>query len=252
VFDATLHTQVVWALFALAGLTFVLLFFISAPYGRHARAGWGPSMPSRLVWVVMESPSVLVFFVVFAFGAHRGEVVPLVLLVLWQLHYVHRTYVFPFRIRAKGKRTPVVVGFMALAFTSVNAWVNAAWIGHLGTYELGWLVDPRFLGGVALFLVGWVINLHADTVLIRLRAPGETGYRIPQGGLYRYVSCPNYLGEILEWIGWALATWSLAGAAFAVYTIANLAPRARTHHRWYQDTFPDYPPERRALLPFIA
>jgi hypothetical protein len=65
------------------------------------------------------------------------------------------------------------------------------------------------------------------------------------------VSCPNYLGEIIEWSGWALATWSLAGAAFALYTIANLAPRAVAYHRWYRESFNDYPPARRALLPFI-
>ena len=52
---------------------------------------------------------------------------------------------------------------------------------------------------------------------------------------------PNYLGEIVEWTGWALATWSLAGLAFAVYTAANLAPRAVANHDWYLSTFDDYP-----------
>jgi hypothetical protein len=65
------------------------------------------------------------------------------------------------------------------------------------------------------------------------------------------VSAPNYLGEIVEWSGWALATWSLAGLAFALYTTANLAPRALANHRWYRQQFPGYPPERRALLPHL-
>ena len=72
-----------------------------------------------------------------------------------------------------------------------------------------------------------------------------------RGGAFELVSCPNYLGEILEWCGWALATWSWPGLAFALYTIANLAPRAVTHHRWYRETFPDYPPKRRALVPYL-
>jgi len=84
-----------------------------------------------------------------------------------------------------------------------------------------------------------------------LRQPGETGYRIPQGGLYRWISCLNYFGEIIEWAGWAIATWSLPGLAFAVWTFANLAPRARAHHAWYHQHFPEYPRERRALLPGI-
>jgi 3-oxo-5-alpha-steroid 4-dehydrogenase 1 len=88
-------------------------------------------------------------------------------------------------------------------------------------------------------------------VLRALRAPGERGYKIPKGGLYEWVSCPNYLGEMIEWTGWALATWSVAGLAFAVYTIANLAPRAVAHHRWYRMQFPEYPPGRKAIIPFV-
>ncbi|MEL6182594.1 MAG: 3-oxo-5-alpha-steroid 4-dehydrogenase, partial [Myxococcota bacterium] len=112
--------------------------------------------------------------------------------------------------------------------------------------------DPRFIVGVLVFAVGMAINLHSDTLLLNLRKPHEHGYKIPHGGVYRWVSSPNYLGEIIEWFGWALATWSLGGLAFALYTAANLAPRAWTHHRWYLDTFPDtYPKERRALIPWV-
>jgi protein-S-isoprenylcysteine O-methyltransferase Ste14 len=66
------------------------------------------------------------------------------------------------------------------------------------------------------------------------------------------VSSPNYLGEIVQWTGWAIATWSLGGLAFALYTAANLAPRALDNHRWYQDHFDDYPPRRRALIPYLV
>jgi protein-S-isoprenylcysteine O-methyltransferase Ste14 len=89
------------------------------------------------------------------------------------------------------------------------------------------------------------------TVLRNLRGPGETGYKIPRGGAYNWVSCPNYLGEIVEWLGWALATWSFGGLAFAAYTAANLVPRALANHRWYQKRFPDYPVQRKAILPFV-
>jgi protein-S-isoprenylcysteine O-methyltransferase Ste14 len=102
-----------------------------------------------------------------------------------------------------------------------------------------------------LFAVGYWINRQADRTLHNLRWPGESGYRIPRGGLYRWISCPNYLGEIVEWLGWAVATWSLPGLAFAVWAIANLAPRAWAHHRWYCNYFADYPSERKALVPGI-
>jgi len=249
--EPALHATLVMTMFGLAAVTALALVFITAPYGRHDRAGWGPTLPSRVGWILMESPAVLGFVAIYAAGRHRAELTPLVLLALWQLHYLQRTFVFPFRIRSTGKRMPVVIAGLALVFNTLNAYVNARWVSELGSYPATWLVDPRFLGGAALFVTGWLINVHADTVLIRLRAPGERGYKIPRGGLYERVSCPNYFGELLEWCGWALATWSLAGAAFAVYTAANLVPRAVANHRWYRTTFPDYPPRRRALIPFL-
>ena len=109
----------------------------------------------------------------------------------------------------------------------------------------------KFLRNSALFGAGFVLNRHSDAVLRGLRSGSGSGYAIPYGGGFRWVSCPNYLGEILEWFGWALATWSPAGLGFAVYTVANLAPRAVANHRWYRDRFEEYPRKRRALVPFL-
>jgi protein-S-isoprenylcysteine O-methyltransferase Ste14 len=235
---------------ALAGLTVVGLRFVTAPYGRHGRGGWGPTVNARIGWLIMESPAPLVFAGVYLAGARRAEVVPLLFLVMWQTHYLYRSFVYPFLTRA-GARMPVTVMLMAIAFNVLNAFINARWVSELGGYPTEWLADPRILLGVALFAGGLALNASADRTLRGLRAPGESGYRIPDGGAYRWVSCPNYLGEIVEWIGWALATWSLAGAAFALYTMANLAPRAIAHHRWYREQFTDYPPQRRALIPYV-
>jgi 3-oxo-5-alpha-steroid 4-dehydrogenase 1 len=236
---------------ALAAATFVALLFVVAPYGRHARAGWGPTIPERLGWICMESPAVLFFAGVFALGRHRLELVPLVLLALWELHYLQRTLLFPLRMREGGRRMPLLIPALAVGFNLLNGWNNARWISSTGTYPSDWLSDPRFVLGTLLFLAGFAINLKSDSILFRLRAPGEQGYRIPHGGLYRWVSCPNYLGEMVEWCGWALASWSPAGLAFALYTIANLAPRALQNHRWYRAQFPDYPADRKALVPFL-
>jgi len=216
------------------------------------RAGWGPTIPSTLGWVLMELPALTVFLGFFLAGRHLGDPAALALAALWTLHYANRSLVFPFRRRGGERPMPVSIAASALFFNLVNGYLQGRWLGSLGP-ELGrgWLVDPRFLGGVALFLAGFALNLHSDGILRRLRAPGETNYRLPVGGAFRWVSCPNYLGEVLEWLGWALATWSLPGAVFALWTVANLAPRALSNHRWLRGRFPDYPPQRRALLPFV-
>jgi len=144
------------------------------------------------------------------------------------------------------------VVLMGFVFNFFNAYLQGGSLFVAGPgFEGAWLSDPRFVAGAALFACGMALNWHSDATLRRLRAPGETGYKIPFGGLFRWVTCPNYLGEIIEWTGWAVATWSLAGAAFAFWTAANLVPRALAHHRWYRERFPDYPKDRKAVLPFV-
>jgi len=146
----------------------------------------------------------------------------------------------------------LVIPLLAILFNGVNAYINGRWVFHLsGGYELGWLWDPRFIAGLALFVAGFAANKHADYVLMHLRRPGETGYKVPHGGLYQYVSCPNYLGECVQWFGWSLMTLSPAAWVFLLWTLANLLPRAISHQKWYQQTFKDYPADRKAMLPFL-
>ena len=241
-----------YGVLALAPITFLSLMFLPAPYGRHARRGFGPTISTRVAWLVMEMPASLVFAAAFLASSSRVEPVPLILFSLFQLHYVHRAFIYPFQLRASAsRRTPVLIVALGFAFNVVNGYANGAWVAGAG-YDTGWLADPRFVVGAVLFLTGFGINRWADGVLRRLRRPGEATYRIPRGGLYDWVSCPNYLGEMIEWAGWALATWSVPGLAFAVFTVANLFPRALAHHRWYRRTFPDYPGRRRAVLPGLV
>ena len=244
------HGMLVWAIFVMAVLTFASLLRLTAPYGRHYRGGgWGPQISNRTGWIVMELPATVMFLSIYFIGQAAWHFVPLVFLGMWQFHYLNRNFVYPLRTRTAGKRMPVLVVGAGFAFNSINAYVNARFISHIGEYGLDWLGDPRFLAGLVVFLAGLALNIHSDNILLSLRKPGEAGYSIPRRGAFRYVSCPNYLGELLEWAGWALATWSLGGLAFFVYTAANLVPRARSNHLWYRTKFADYPADRRALIP---
>lgn len=240
----------VW--FGLAAITVVALCFVSAPYGRHTRQGWGKPLPFALGWVLMESPAPLGFLFWFALGDRVTDPAAIFFLGLWMLHYVQRAFVYPALRSGRASPMPLSVVVMGAAFNLGNSYLNGRYLFALGpAYPEAWFWDPRFIAGVLLFLAGWAVNLHADTVLLRLRRGSDGGYRIPRGGLYRWVSCPNYLGELVEWAGWATATWSIPGLAFATWTAANLGPRALSHHRWYRERFPDYPRERRALIPFL-
>ena len=82
-----------------------------------------------------------------------------------------------------------------------------------------------------MFFLGMAINIHSDHILRNLRKPGEKGYKIPRGGMFDYVSGANFFGEILEWAGFAVATWSVPGLAFSFFTCCNIGPRAYQHHQ---------------------
>ncbi|MEM7152456.1 MAG: DUF1295 domain-containing protein [Myxococcota bacterium] len=251
--EADLYHALVMLLFAIAGVVFAVLGLVSAPYGRHARQGWGPRVGERVAWIVMEAPSSLLFAWIFFQGPRAFDPVPLVMLGLWQAHYLHRAFIYPLRKRSRpGQTMPLVVMLMALVFNVLNSYLNARWLSAMGPeYALRWLLTFRFLYGAMLFITGFVINRWADARLRTLRRPGESGYSIPRGGLFNEISCPNYFGELVQWVGWALLTWSPAGMAFAAFTAANLVPRAVTHHRWYERTFPGYPRRRKAIIPYV-
>jgi 3-oxo-5-alpha-steroid 4-dehydrogenase 1 len=234
----------------LAGMTFVTLFFVAAPYGRHARRGWGPTVSNRTGWVIMEGPAAVVFGACFLLGEETGTATARVLAGLWEIHYVHRAFIYPLGLRGRDRRMPLTVVGTAFLFNSVNGYLNGRYLFTFSRgYADAWLGDPRFLVGFVLFVIGFLVNRQADHVLRQLRLTREDAYGIPRGGLYRWISCPNYFGEIVEWLGWAVATWSWVGLSFTLWTVANLAPRAWSHHRWYRESFADYPDERRALVP---
>jgi protein-S-isoprenylcysteine O-methyltransferase Ste14 len=248
--EASVHQGLLMGWLALSVPICILLFFISAPYGRHFRGGWGLSVSSMTGWLLMELPAATVFPVCLLSGGWPGPV-ELVFLLLWQTHYVNRAIVYPLRQRSNKRVSLVIVSF-GVIFNVMNGYLNGRHLGVFSSgYDVSWLWDPRFVTGAVIFATGFVINVHSDEILLRMRRrkPGE--YSIPRGGMFEVVSCPNYLGEILEWTGWAIATWSLPGLAFALWTAANLIPRAHTNHAWYRKTYPDYPGRRKALIPFI-
>jgi protein-S-isoprenylcysteine O-methyltransferase Ste14 len=248
-----LYTLVLVGYLAAALLTFPALIFVDAPYGRYVGKSWqGPTINNRLAWLLMESPAAVVFGLYFLIGPFHTTLVAWVFCLMWESHYIYRAYIYPFRIRTTGKRMPVMIAALGFIFNVLNGYLNGRYLFNFsGGYSNSWLLDPRFLLGALFFFSGMAICRHSDAVLRRLRKGDQSGYQIPHGGLFRWVSAPNYLGEIIEWGGWALATWSIPGAAFFIWVLANLVPRARANHRWYRQHFPEYPLDRRALLPGI-
>lgn len=225
----------------------------------------------------MELPSLIVFSTFFLWREGRIQPVTWIFFGLYVLHYINRSLIYPFRTKTSGKKMPLLIAVFAIFFNLVNGSLNGLYFSHFSIdYSVEWLYNARFIIGMALFVVGVIINQKSDNYLLSLRngregqkTTGEkiidtkqdvettliksvgNGYKIPRGSMFRFVSCPNFSGEILEWTGFAVMTWSPAVLAFTLWTIFNLLPRALEHHRWYKENFENYPPNRKAVIPFI-
>lgn len=236
---------------ALAILTFVVLLKLTAPYGRHSSINWGPLIPNHIGWVLMEAP-VLLFFLYFALsnGAFKSNGV-YVFSALFIFHYLYRSFIFPFRIQTKGKMMPLLIALSAIYFNAMNGFLLGTDLACFSDYSPDYFVQWNFIPGILLFSTGFYMHSRSDAYLISLRKPGETGYKIPQSFMFNSVSCPNFLGEIIQWTGFALLCWNISSASFLIWTLANLIPRAMAHHRWYHEQFADYPVERKAIFPYL-
>lgn len=243
-------TAISWL--ALGVALYPLMLRITAPYGRHAKLQGKYNIDNRLGWLLMELPAlVLVPGLVVLGGSWQYGAVRF-FTGLWVGHYFYRAIIFPAILRTPGKKMPILILLSAFGFNLVNGFLNGYWLGWLESRDQhDLIVDARVIIGTILFGCGFLIHLYHDRTLIGLRKRDQVGYQIPRVGLFRLVSCPNFLGEIIQWAGFALMTWNFASLSFLVWTIANLSSRAGDHHRWYQQTFADYPPNRRALVPWI-
>ena len=255
IFSPDFYYSVVWIMLWLAVVVFVALQRVSAGYGMMYSSKWGPSVGNRAGWVLMESPVFFAMLLFWLLSPRRSDTAPMVMAVYFLFHYFQRSFVFPFRIKGKS-RMPLAIVAMGILFNLINVYMIGGWLFYVapeGMYKVSWLWSPLFIIGSAVFFTGMAINWHSDHIIRNLRKPGDTRHYIPRGGFYRYVTSANYFGEFLEWCGYAILTWSLGGVAFAVWTFANLAPRARKLHERYEQEFGDeYSKlDRRYILPYL-
>eukprot|EP01087_Luapelamoeba_hula_P003809 TRINITY_DN13665_c0_g1_i1.p1 TRINITY_DN13665_c0_g1~~TRINITY_DN13665_c0_g1_i1.p1 ORF type:complete len:259 (-),score=20.04 TRINITY_DN13665_c0_g1_i1:57-833(-) len=224
-------------------------------YGRYTEPkAFGFPVPAQLAWFIQESPCLwLSAYLLFNFTGNPQCLTSapnVLLMLLFLIHYSQRTLIFPFLLRG-GKATPVGVMLAAFVFCTINAYCQMRYLTTI-QYDPNWVWDLRFLGGTALFFFGLYVNIQSDAILRNLRKPGDTGYKIPHGGLFEYVSGANFFGEIVEWVGFAIATgFSYPATIFAFTTLCNIGLRGYQHHQWYLNKFKgEYPKSRKAIIPF--
>uniref|UniRef100_A0A7S2RZE2 3-oxo-5-alpha-steroid 4-dehydrogenase C-terminal domain-containing protein n=1 Tax=Mucochytrium quahogii TaxID=96639 RepID=A0A7S2RZE2_9STRA len=242
----------------IVGTTFLIIGvgLISGPGeqtygGRFIENASEKLVPSNSGWMIMESPSFAIPFVIVLFFTQSifdQSIGNKVALGGFMLHYFHRSFIYASLHR--GSPMPFATVFGSFIFTTSNGLAQGISLGRLDHVD----VNIRFWVGLVIFLLGMIANIHSDHYLITLRKTDEYGkrvYRIPQGGLFEFISAPNLIGEVVEWAGYAImCNFSIPALCFAVSSFGVLVSRAKHVHRDYQSRFKSkYPTGRRAVIP---
>ena len=242
---------------ALVGfVVFVSLYFVDAGYGKMRTEKWGPAINNKVGWFLMEVPVFIAMLYLWGMSPVRAQIPYLLFFLLFEMHYFQRSFIFPLLMRGQSKM-PIVIMGLSVAWNLINGYVQGYWLFHIAPvyspYRAEWVTDPRFIVGTVIFLTGFIINMHSDHVIRNLRQPGDTNHYLPKKGMYRFVTSANYFGEITEWLGFAILTWSWAGALFFWFSCCNLIPRANSIYLKYEKEFPDEFDRKKLkrIIPFI-
>jgi 3-oxo-5-alpha-steroid 4-dehydrogenase 1 len=248
-------TLYLWAMILVAVIVFIALYFINAGYGMFRSARWGRSINNKLGWMLMEVPVSIALILFWAFSDRKALLVPFIFLLFLETHYIYRAFIFPLKLRGKS-RMPLGIMFMGITFNLLNTFMQGYWLFYHSPKELydnTWIQTPAFIIGTTLFFIGLIINIDSDRRIRNLRHAGDSNHYLPHGGMFNYVTSANYFGEIIEWSGFAIATLSMPGLVFAIWTFANLVPRANAIYTKYRVEYSDDIKKKnlRRVIPFI-
>jgi len=244
-----LHNVVLKGELVIALFVFLALFFITAPYGRHAKNVKTFKFSARTGWIIMESPAVFVPLYFYLTSDNIMNPMSVLLIGLWLYHYIYRTFLFPFMIMNKKNSMPWFIALASIIFNSINGFLIGYGLFSV-PYEFN-IYTPHFMIGFILFITGAFIHRYHDKSLIYQRQAANGEYIIPKGGLFDYVVNPNYLGEIIQWFGLAVLSYNMSVLVFVIFTMSNLVPRAIKNISWYKEKFDNFPQNRKGVIPFI-
>ena len=240
-----------WVMIGMAVVVFISLYFVEAGYGIFMSEKWGKGINNKVAWFLMESPIFFAMLIIWLISPNRFAIVPMVFLLIFEIHYFQRSLVFPWLMKGKKSRMSYTVMFSGILFNILNAIMQGYWIFFesfnrnyqvrgLSYSDVAWLWSPQFIIGVIIFFLGFYVNLRSDYIIRHLRKSDEdTKHYLPEGFMFEYVTSANYLGEMMEWLGFAILTWSLSGLVFFIWTFANLVPRANAIYKRYKLEFAD-------------
>ncbi|KAI1373798.1 3-oxo-5-alpha-steroid 4-dehydrogenase-domain-containing protein [Hypoxylon crocopeplum] len=149
---------------------------------------------------------------------------------------------------------------MPFAYVFRNSFFYWAAAGLLGALEIYAPFSPAALApntltpltyaGIALYVIGELGNFDVHYYLAHLRKPGETARKIPRGHGFGLVTCPNYMFEVIAWIGIILVARSPSLVLFISIGSYFMYTWGWGKEKTYRKQFGDkYKKKRYVMLP---
>ncbi|XP_055706584.1 polyprenol reductase-like [Phlebotomus papatasi] len=114
----------------------------------------------------------------------------------------------------------------------------------------------RIIIPTAVFAFAWWHQFRSNVILARLRRDSKGNvvtekHSIPRGGFFEVVSSPHMMFECLIYLSLILmlpgnTLWLL----ICLWVVSNQCQVAHWTHEWYKENFPEYPKERKAIIPW--
>lgn len=214
------------------------------PYGKF-RAGGGVN--SRIGLALAYATPVLVYIAFWFEGGSPRTPYHLAVFGAFLFHFVRRLFEICF-VNSYSRPTPLrALAVIALLYGGVAASCAFFQVRTVGLSTS----HPIFILGLLIFAFGEVLNGYHHLLLARLRPPDARIYLMPCRGLFGWVACPHYLGEILSFVGYATMSDLLPVWGNAVVITAYLVSRANSTFNWYRREMAMRIPSRwRRLIPF--
>ncbi|MDR1346585.1 MAG: DUF1295 domain-containing protein [Bacteroidales bacterium] len=239
---------------------FAVLQFVTPAYGMTFNNRWGMSIRNKKGWMIMEIPVFTILLILYGISLKFTDKpfnwVTFCIFILFELHYLQRAFIFPLLIRGESKM-PLSVISIGIFFNILNASMQGGWLFYFcpdNYYKISWLWSPQFIIGTVLFFAGMIINMHADRLIRKLRKDkNDNNYYLPVGWPFKISNSANYFGELLEWTGFAVLSWSVSGMVFLLWSMANMIPRAKQVYEKYTQFFGEEftSLKRKKIFPFI-
>jgi steroid 5-alpha reductase family enzyme len=139
-----------------------------------------------------------------------GSIILSCLIIIWTLRL--GTFLF-LRIKKAGedKRFREIkksFSWFFMAFTVSGMWVSICALCALTGISNGIELNVVTHVGILLFVIGFVLEIIADTQKSNFRKNNDNKDKFITTGLWKYSRHPNYLGEIILWIGVAIISYS--------------------------------------------